>query len=151
MNIDRLKESLSLHEDRRSKVYDDADGKPLISGQYVRGYATIGVGRNLVRRGLFEDEIDLMLANDIAAFTAEVYAALPWANNLPDHQQEVLVEMALNLGTKGMLGFTHMLEHLKHKGPVMASHEMLSSRWAKQVGQRALTLAKKMRGEFYGS
>ena len=42
------------HEGRRSHIYTDTVGK-----------LTIGVGRNLTDRGLSDDEIDYLLANDI--------------------------------------------------------------------------------------
>ena len=50
-----LRDLLERHEGRRAFPYLDTVGK-----------LTIGVGRNLSDRGLSEDEIDLLLASDIA-------------------------------------------------------------------------------------
>ncbi len=52
---DDLVRLLTRHEGRRAFPYTDTAGR-----------LTIGVGRNLTDRGLADDEIDLLLANDIA-------------------------------------------------------------------------------------
>ena len=67
MDIDKLIVQLKVHEGVRKFVYLDTEG-----------IETIGVGRNLVDRGLSDDEIELMLANDIRDFQDEVEAAFPW-------------------------------------------------------------------------
>ena len=57
MDIEKLIVHLKAHEGVRQHVYLDTEG-----------IETIGVGRNLVHRGLSDDEIELMLANDIRDF-----------------------------------------------------------------------------------
>ena len=54
MDKQKLIEQLRLHEGVEHKPYTDTVGK-----------LTIGVGRNLDDRGLSDDEIDYILANDI--------------------------------------------------------------------------------------
>ncbi len=59
--------------------------------------------------------------------------------------QEVLVEMVFNLGINRFKTFRKMIKAVKQGDYVLASREMLDSRWAKQVGQRAITLSNIMK------
>ena len=59
-------------------------------------------------------------------------------------RQCVLVEMIFNMGVANVLKFKHMLKALAEKDYKRAAEEMLDSRWAEQVGERAKTLAKIM-------
>jgi lysozyme len=49
--------------------------------------------------------------------------------------------MVFNLGKKGLSEFKNFLTHINRKNFDAASEEMLRSAWAKQVGNRAQTLA----------
>jgi GH24 family phage-related lysozyme (muramidase) len=53
----------------------------------------------------------------------------------------VLTEMVFNLGKTGLSEFKNFLAHIKQRDFDAASEEMLRSAWAKQVGDRAKTLA----------
>ena len=81
-----LIEQLELHEGRRSKPYLDSVGK-----------WTVGVGRNLSDKGLSDDEIDYLLANDLRECRADL-ASFPWFAGLDDVRRNVLIDMRLNLG-----------------------------------------------------
>jgi len=57
--------------------------------------------------------------------------------------------MCFNLGIFRLLGFEQALTHMRAGHYDDAAREMLDSRWAKQVGARAVRLAALMRkGEF---
>jgi lysozyme len=56
----------------------------------------------------------------------------------------VLISMAFNLGVQGLLGFTRMLSYSQDGDYSGAAEEMLSSKWATQVGNRAVELAGMM-------
>lgn len=138
MNEVKLCAQLGVDEDRRSRIYVDTVGK--ITG---------GVGRNLTDRGFSEDEIDLMLRNDVAGVVRDLDRALPWWRQMSDARQNVLANMCFNLGIVRLLGFTNTLALMKAGRWDAAATEMLDSKWAKQVGQRAIRLAATMRkGEF---
>lgn len=112
------------------------------------GYWTIGVGRLIDKRKggrLSDEEIDYLLANDIARFKAGLDEHLPWWRGLDPVRQRVLVNMAFNLGINGLLGFKNTLAAVKAKRWIDASRGMLASKWADQVGLRAHRLAKMMR------
>lgn len=112
------------------------------------GYATIGVGRLIDGRrggGLRDSEIEQLLANDITATLSELRNKIPWFGSLDKPRQGVLANMAFNLGVAGLLGFRKTLALVERGDYDAASVEMLDSKWARQVGQRAQRLAQQMR------
>ena len=134
MDIDKLIAQLKVHEGVRSKVYLDTEG-----------IETIGVGRNLRDRGLSDDEIELMLANDIRDFQEEVERAFSWWSDLDDVRQRVVVDMAFNMGLGSLSKFVNTLAHIENGRYEEASVEMLDSKWARQVGDRANVLSDMMK------
>lgn len=133
MNRQRLAKQLEVDEGKRPKIYLDTVGK-----------CTGGVGRNLSDRAFSDDEIQLMLANDIALATKDARQLVPGLDNLDDVRQEVLVNMAFNLGYARLAGFKRFLAAVNTSEYAEASLEMLDSTWAKQVGARAQRLSKAM-------
>ena len=125
-----LRDQLIQHEGIRLSPYRDTVGK-----------LTIGVGRNLDDMGITRDEALFLLDNDILRAQSAVIHALPWSTTLDRPRFEVLVNMAFNLGINGLLGFAKFLAALQAGDYPTAAQEMLDSRWATQVGQRALELA----------
>ena len=140
MDIDRLIAQLKVHEGVRSKVYLDTEG-----------IETIGVGRNLRDRGLSDDEIEFLLANDIRDFQEEVDRTFGWWSDLDDVRQRVIVDMAFNMGRGSLSKFKNTLGHIEAGRYEEASVEMLDSKWARQVGNRAQCLSNMMKtGEDHG-
>lgn len=112
------------------------------------GFTTIGVGRLIDQRKggrLSDDEIDYLLANDIKRHTDELLKALPWVSLLDDARKGVLINMAFNLGVPGLLGFANTLAMVKAGDYSGAADNMLKSKWASQVGNRAMRLSQQMR------
>lgn len=134
MNLETLRQQLRIHEGLRLKSYTDTVGK-----------LTIGVGRNLDDVGISEAEAMLMLDNDIAKVMAGLDASLPWWRTLSARRQMVLADMAFNLGITRLQGFRQALAAMQEGRWDDASKEMLDSKWAQQVGRRAITLAEMMR------
>lgn len=126
-------ERLIKHEGLRLKPYKCPAGK-----------LTIGVGRNLEDRGISEEEAMMMLQNDIIACRKECYSNFIWFGEMDELRQEVILEMCFNLGITRLKGFKKMLKACELKNYTLASQEMLTSLWARQVGNRAKTLAKIM-------
>lgn len=60
-------------------------------------------------------------------------------------RQAVLINMAFNLGKAKLLGFKRTLEAIALRDFDNAALYMLQSKWAAQVGQRAIRLAKQMK------
>ncbi len=134
MNRDRLTEQLIRDEGMRLKPYQDTVGK-----------WTIGVGRNLTDRGITQTEAIAMLNRDIDVADLECRANLPWFDTLDQVRQGVLVNMAFNLGISRLMQFKNTLALVQAHDYEAASIQMLQSKWAEQVGNRALRLADQMR------
>lgn len=112
------------------------------------GFWTIGVGRLIDKRkggGLTADECDYLLSNDITRFELELTRAIPWWTALDPVRKRVLLDMAFNLGTEGLLGFKNTLANVRTGKYAAAAEGMLASKWATQVGARAITLAEMMK------
>lgn len=135
MPFDKTKLLAELERDEglRLKPYKDTVGK-----------LTIGIGRNLDDVGITHGEAYLLLANDVARTYADLVKRAPWFEKLDDVRQRVLLNMAFNLGTEGLMKFTTTLTYIRAGNYKEAAKAMLNSKWAGQVGQRAVRLAKMM-------
>lgn len=129
----KLINQLTLEEDRRKKPYFDGEKK-----------LTIGVGRNLTDVGLRDDEIDYLLNNDINLVLADLTMHWPWFSSLSDVRQRVLLDMCFNMGFESLSEFKLMIMAIRKGDYELAAHEMLQSKWATQVGNRAINLSKMM-------
>lgn len=83
----------------------------------------------------------VQLQANFASTTARLAATLPWITRLNPVRQDVLVEMAFNLGVAGLLNFHVMLADSKSGRFDMAAAAMLMSEWAGQVGDHATRLS----------
>ncbi len=144
----KLKQQLELHEGKRLDAY-------ICPG----GYLTVGVGRNVEANPVFDEigrdvtevgdtitdeEAMILLENDIDRFEIEVRNEIACFDALSEIRQQVLIDMAFNLGTPRLLKFKKMLTALEAGDYYKASIEMLDSRWAQQVKTRADRLSEMM-------
>lgn len=121
----------------------DAEGLRLTAYQDSRGVWTLGWGHNLANP-IPRAAAILMLEADLEHAAQDVHDRLPWSLELNEPRRAVLVDMSFNLGIGGLLEFTQMLEAASLKDWTTAAAEMLDSRWATQVGDRAKRLARQM-------
>ena len=127
---------LSLHEGRVPHAYQDS-----------LGYWTIGVGHLIDKRKggkLPEPIIDALLEWDIKEHWDELVRRAPWVAGLDEVRRMVLLDMAFNLGVEGLLGFKNTLQLVRDAKYRAAAQAMLRSKWAGQVGQRAVRLSRMM-------
>lgn len=129
-----LWDMITLHEGFRSKPYKDSVGK-----------LTIGIGRNIEDRGITRAEAEFLLSNDIKLSEAELQDRLPWFRDLSEVRQAVLVDMHFNMGWSTLSTFKNTLALIKSGQYEEASKAMLQSKWARQVGNRAVRLSTMMR------
>ena len=128
------------------------------------GYGTVGYGTLLP---LTEDEIqqlvslrvngspeslfplhpvegEFLLVNRLDENVSDLLRAKPEIQNYPKEVQEVLYNMAYNLGAPKLLQFRKMFAALDRGDYQAAAKEMQNSRWYRQVGNRARRLVNKM-------
>jgi lysozyme len=133
--MNRIKAQLVRHEGLRLKPYRCTAGK-----------LTIGIGRNLDDRGISQKEAYVLLENDIQNCEKQLLDEIPEIyNGLDDVRKSVLLNMCFNLGIKGLLEFKNTLAFIAAGDWERAANGMLASKWAKQVGRRAIELSEMMR------
>ena len=137
----RLTEMLIKHEGSKSHAYMCTANK-----------VTVGVGRNIDPEGgigLTKDEISFLLKNDIERVEDELSRRLPWILELSDVRIDALIDICFNLGLPRFLKFAKALAALEQREYDLAADEFMDSRWAKQVGNRAVTVSNMIRtGEY---
>lgn len=137
MAKDLANKLLKQHEGLKLKAYKDTEGK-----------TTIGFGRNLDQVGISLEEANMLLDNDIDIAEKELRKQA-FYKKLNIVRQTAVIDMVFNLGYTKFLGFTKFISYLDQGKYEAASKEMLRSKWAKQVGQRANNLSEMIRtGEY---
>ena len=127
----RLEKLLIKHEGYQNKAYEDSVG-----------VVSIGVGRNLDELGLSDDEIMYLLNNDIIRCDRELINCFPWYSKLSRVRQEVMLMLCFNLGLTKLRKFVKALSCMERGDFVLAADHFLDSKWAKQVGNRAVELTE---------
>mgnify|MGYP003115634873 FL=1 len=128
----KLIEMLKRHEGVETHAYECSAGK-----------VTVGVGRNIDQRGgmgLSPDEIDYLLENDIERVIKELAREYPWFSDLDDVRKDAMIDIGFNLGATRLRGFKRALSAMERGDYKVAATEFLDSKWAKQVGGRALEI-----------
>jgi len=133
--LERIKEQLIRHEGLRLKPYRCTAGK-----------LTIGYRRNLEDCGISQTEAYVLLENDIQNCERQLLDKIPEIYNpLDEARKSVLLNMCFNLGIGGLLGFNNTLAFIAAGDWERVANGMLASKWAKQVGRRAIELSELMR------
>jgi lysozyme len=131
----RLKNQLRKHEGWQRTPYQD-----------TKGVWTVGAGHNLQNGPPLSDAaIELILDDDIADAERRCRRTFPWFEGLSDVRQTVVVELAFAMGLGGLGTFRNMLGAMVDGNWNRAADELLDSEWARDVGQRAHTLAEMLR------
>lgn len=141
-----ITDQLRRDEGYRSKPYFDCCSKPFRQCTCdPQGKLTIGIGRNLEDTDLTLAEAEYLLDNDIARSSAAVLTHLPWTARIDEIRRWALVNMAFNLGIKGLKTFARALAAMEAGEWHRAAPEMLDSKWHAQTGIRAERLAEQIR------
>jgi len=120
------------------------------------GHRTIGYGYNLdanplqlepselahyYKSGITETEAGVLLQEMIDKTIHELNVLLGCFTALSDNRKAAIIDMAYNLGIDGFMKFTDTIRHLTRQEWTQAAASMLASKWADQVGNRAVELA----------
>mgnify|MGYP003660750133 FL=1 len=137
---EQLREMLRRHEGVRNFVYLCSEG-----------YETIGVGRNIADSGLglSEDEVDYLLDNDIKRVKTELSDEYFWFGALNEARQEAMIDLSFNLGQTRLRGFKKALDAMSTEDFDRAADEFMDSKWASQVGNRAVRVTEMIRTGVY--
>ena len=145
MDLYTISQRLILHEGIRLKPY-----------YCSRGKQTIGVGRCIDTNPLTKEEEKVvgdwhhgitkgaaiyLLHNDIKRIYKELKKKIDFFTDLDNERQYALIDMAFNLGVKGLLKFKRMLRALSHGNYEVAAQECMDSVYAQTVGIRAWRIA----------
>ena len=121
-----------------------------------KGYKTIGIGRNLQTNPLSHKEKavvnDLskisveqalfLLKNDVKRCMKELTDNISFYYQLDDERQYALLDMCFNMGIKKLLKFKRMLNAMLIGDYRGAAKECLMSKYAVDVGKRAVRIAR---------
>lgn len=152
MNEQRLLESIRLHEGYRTDPYRDHLGNftigygHLLEDEPLRQFISLGSIGALLRKLTKRETHDAWLLEDVqnAIQDAERWLGFMFTD-LSEARQEVVVEMAFQLGYTRLSGFLKFRAAIADEDWQKAAHEMADSLWARQTPRRALTLMDKFR------
>ena len=114
------------------------EGFRAIPYQCSSGVWTIGYGFT----SLTKYESDVILKIKVDNLRVDL---APVIEPLSPARQDVIINMAYNLGLNGVMGFRKMWSAIYDKDFDLAADEMKDSKWYKQVGQRGVELVEIMR------
>jgi len=139
MNIESLREQLKVDEGVKYEIYKDH-----------LGYPTFGIGHLITEDDpehgepdgteISEDRVNEVFETDVAKFVSEAKILFPDLDDLPEVAQQVIVNMAFNMGRPRLSKFKNFIAGVNDRDWVRAAEEMMDSRWADQVGARAVRL-----------
>lgn len=124
---------------------------PLSGGEpWTIAYGATGAG---ITQGTIwtQDQADADIAKRVANLEAELPNEIVCFPNLSGPRQDVLTNMAYNLGLGGLMAFTKTISAIENGQYSLAASEMLNSQWAEQVPNRAARLSQIMADGVYSA
>ena len=134
MYLTKAIDMLKKHEGLMLKPYRCTAGK-----------LTIGYGRNIKDNGITEEEALIMLIADTITAEQELCEIFKDYDLFSDNRKIALIDMIFNLGKPRFLLFDKTIGLIKSGDWESAAGEALDSRWADQVGKRAITISEMLR------
>ena len=120
--IERLKQQIKHHEGFSGVPYQD-----------TTGHTTIGYGLNLSANPLTPSEAEWLLDRRLMVLQSELETEFPVVRDIDDVRQAALLNMAYNLGLRGLGTFKRMWDAIGSRNWEKAAREALDSRWAEIV------------------
>ena len=147
MDMKKLQEELTFDEGCINKIYLDH-----------LGYPTFGIGHLILETDpehgqdvdtpVSKERITDCFEKDIQNVINDLDRNMVWWKDLPEDLQRVMANMCFNLGITRLLKFKKFLGAMEDRNWDKAEVEMLDSRWAIQVGPRAIRLKDRvLKGE----
>jgi lysozyme len=143
MDKDQLLKELMLDEGVIHEIYRDH-----------LGYPTFGVGHLITEKDkewglkmgtpISKERVKECLEQDVEIVCSELDKNMKWWRDLSDARQRVMANMCFNLGYPRLSKFKNYLAAVQEEDWETAAEEMLDSKWARQVGDRAVRLQTMM-------
>lgn len=144
MNVDKLREEIALDEGIEFKIYLDHLGLPtfgighLITESDEEHGQPVGTPVSEDRvMDAFEEDVQVVL-EDCERLYSDFY-------ELPEEVQLIIANMMFNMGRPRLSQFKGMKREVDARDWEAAAAEMLDSRWARQVPNRANRLIERMK------
>ena len=144
MDINKLREQLKIDEGVKYEVYDDH-----------LGYKTFGIGHLVkstdeeygapVGTPVSEERVNSIFDKDVITYIDESKKVFGNLEEMPQEVQQVIVNMCFNMGAPRLSQFKKFIRAIHDEEWATASVEMLDSRWANQVGERANRLSDRIK------
>lgn len=123
----------------------DFEGLVLKPYRCSQNYLSIGIGRNLDTVGISEKEALILLDNDVMATCDKLNHHWEIWQTFPVPAQYVCIDVVFNMGINTWLSFRKTRAYMELGEWDKAADELLDSKYAKQVGRRALFNAEELR------
>ena len=144
MNIDKLREQLKIDEGVKYEIYLDHLGYPTFGIGHLITEADEEHGKP-VGTPITEERVNSVFDKDVEIYVSEAKKVFPKLAELPSEAQEVIVNMTFNMGAPRLSKFKKFIAAVEARNWDTASVEMMDSRWAKQVGNRAVRLRDRIK------
>ena len=143
MNIEELRDQLKIDEGVKYEIYNDH-----------LGYATFGIGHLIVEgdeehgkpvgTAVSEERVNAIFEEYVQKYISESKKVFPNLDDLPETAQQVIVNMCFNMGAPRLSQFKKFIAGVNKGDWPTAAIEMMDSRWANQVGDRATRLRNRI-------
>ena len=143
MDLDKLQQELAEDEGCKYEIYNDH-----------LGYATFGIGHLVTNSDLeygqeigtkvSKERVDECFKTDIEITIEDCNILYSNFNDIPEEAQLILANMMFNLGRPRLSKFVNLKLAVDSEDWMEASVQMMDSKWAKQVPNRAERLCSRM-------
>ena len=143
MNLTQLREELAFDEGIKHEVYLDHLGYPTFGiGHLIK--VTDPENGQAVGTPISEERVNEAFEQDIQDVLKDCSKLYPDFDDLPEEAQLIIANMMFNLGYPRLSKFKNMKAAVDARDWSLAAREMQSSRWYKQVTNRAQRLCDRM-------
>ena len=133
-----LLENIKAHEGFRDHIYKDSVGKPTVGyGFLVSALSPDELKLNGGKVEPMSREVAEKILNlKVARLQKRVFQCLPWLESKPQGVQDILIEMAYQLGLAGLMGFRHTLGCIEAGDYAQATKNLKASLLYRQTPRR---------------
>ena len=133
-----IAENIKAHEGFSARIYKDSVGKPTIGYGFL--VAALSPDELKLNGGKVEpmgkEVAEKILNLKVARLRKRVPECLPWLASKPQNVQDVLTEMAYQLGLAGLMGFRHTLSCIEVSNYAQAARNLKASLLYRQTPKR---------------